>query len=482
MLLGGMNMRILHRALGIGFLSVLVLACAARHWNLAVWADGEKLSAIPSSCTLFASPSGNDKNSGNTASDPKTFLGAAASTKPGSVVCLLAGTYPLDSTFRPPHSGWPSAWIVFRSYSDGPVNFLWTGAADAEPMIKINGGKFSSNPAYLEFRGLRLDGRGNALDGFYCEGSHHLRFNGNSITNTGGAGIASVNCDYLTADHNVIHHNGYIPADAGKNAEYYSWTSGISFNSNQWYDRYDGFHNIIANNIVSGEVDQSPKHTDGNGIILDLSNRTYDYSSANTPPALVVNNLVYGNGGRCVLAYTVTNFWIMNNTCYKNGLDTSANAVGSITTNNARDGYILNNIVVSDRRANPSYDQQNNHANIHYYSNLHYGSRNALKEELLSSVFIEVDPLFMTPPQFDPESERPYEKVPAPSQLGNGFLLQPSSPALGKGLDPVTLRNLPMAILSDLKKYIYTDINGNPRPRGGPFDLGAYQSSSTPSK
>jgi hypothetical protein len=30
-------------------------------------------------------------------------------------------------------------------------------------------------------------------------------------------------------------------------------------------------------------------------------------------------------------------------------------------------------------------------------------------------------------------------------------------------------------IVSDLKNYIYTDINGKARPQGGGSDLGAYQ-------
>jgi len=36
---------------------------------------------------------------------------------------------------------------------------------------------------------------------------------------------------------------------------------------------------------------------------------------------------------------------------------------------------------------------------------------------------------------------------------------------------------LPKEVVADLKKYIYADFAGNPRPEGGPFDLGAYQSS-----
>jgi hypothetical protein len=162
-------------------------------------------------CTLYASPSGSDSNSGSSPSAPKSFQGAANSTQPGSVVCLLGGTYDLSSTFDPPNSGSPSSWIVYKNYDSTPVNFVWTGAADAEPMFKVGDGSFPSGPAYIQFQGLNLNGSGTAADGFFCRGGHHARFIANSISDTGGSGIGSINCDYLTADHNLINHNGYIP-------------------------------------------------------------------------------------------------------------------------------------------------------------------------------------------------------------------------------------------------------------------------------
>jgi hypothetical protein len=407
------------------------------------------------------------------------LAGAAAATQPGSVVCLLGGTYALSSTFYPPNSGTPSSWIVYKNYGDSAVNIVWTGAADASPMFKMNGGSFPSNPSYLEFRGLHLDGRGKALDGFYCFGSHHLRFIGDSISNTGGAGIASVTCDYLTADHNIIYHNGYMPAGAGKNATYYSWTSGISFNSNQWYDAYDGFHNIISSNVVAGEVDQSSNHSDGNGIILDLSNRTYDADSANTPPALVVNNVVYGNGGRCIEAYVVTNFWMVNNTCYKNNLDRSLGKTGSITINNSHDGYVINNIALTWSSADRCYDEENTTRSIRYYQNICFGSFDTSSMSDPSRVFY-ADPLFVRPPYFHPKARAQYAEALAPSLLGKGLMLQPTSPALHKGIDPAALPNLPEAIVKDLKEHVHNDINGAPRPLGDGFDLGAYQSGPSP--
>jgi serralysin len=425
-------------------------------------------------CTLFASASGVDVNSGASPTSPKSFAGVSAASRPGSVVCLLAGTYSLNSSFKPPSSGTPSSWIVYRDYGDGAVNFVWTGAADASAMFYLGGSSFPSNPAYLEFRGLNLDGQGNAADGFLCRGSHHLRFINNSISNTGGSGIASINCDYLTADHNTVYHNGYMPSMTTVPGDY-GWTSGISFNSNQWFDRYSGFHNIISNNIIAGEYDGSNHHTDGNGIILDLSTGSYDPSTANTPPALVINNVVYGNGGRCIVAYVVTNFWIVNNTCYKNNLDPSSRNAGSIETNDSHDGYFINNIAVAWDSTHPPYEQQNSNLRISYYSNLYFGASNSFSNSDPLQL-IPADPLFAKPPVLEKADHGPFPTTLPPSQLGNGLMLLPSSPAIATGIDPTTVPNLSKDVAADLKKYIYTDINGNLRSQEGPFDLGAYES------
>jgi hypothetical protein len=421
-------------------------------------------------CTLYASPSGSSSNSGTSASSPKSFAAAAAATQPGSVVCLLGGTYSLSSSFSPPNSGSPSSWIVYKNYDSTPVNFVWNGGANASAMFYMGGGSFPSGPAYLEFRGLNMNGNANAADGFFCRGAHHLRFVGNSISDTGGSGIASIDCDYLTADHNQINHNGYIPPSTA-NPGWYSWTSAISFNSDQWFDNYAGFHNIISNNIITGEVDQSSNHTDGNGIILDLSSGSYDPSTANTPPALIVNNAVYGNGGRCIVAYVVTNFWIVNNTCYKNDLDTSEPGFGSIEASDSHNGYFVNNIAVAWESSNPTYEQRGTTSSLVYYTNLSFGASNNFSYSDPSQ-FLNADPLFLSPPSLGANG---FVNSLIPSLLSNALTLLPLSPAIGKGIDPSALSGIPANIASDLKKYIYTDINGKSRPQGGSFDLGAYQ-------
>jgi hypothetical protein len=449
---------------------LLLLMYVLRHVSVPVVTNGGISS---DGCTLFASPSGTDGNSGNSPSSAKSLSSVAALTRPGSVVCLLGGSYSLASSFKPTQSGTASSWIVYKNYGDSPVNFVWNGPADASAMFYFGGGKFPSKPAYLEFRGFNLDGMGNAADGFFCRSSHHLRFIGNSISNTGGSGIASIDCDYLTADHNLIYHNGYMPSNTQVPADY-GWTSGISFNSARWLDSYPGFHNIISNNIIAGEYDGSSHHSDGNGIILDLSDGSYKYSSADTPPALVINNVVYGNGGRCVVAYVVTNFWIVNNTCYKNALDPELTNAGSLAANNSKSGFFINNIALGWKNNQPPYEQGLPNSEILYYSNMYSGSPNNFAQSEPSQL-IEADPLFLNPPLFDPALPGQYATAPHPSSLGDGLTLRPTSPAIGKGLDPGRLPGLPEAIVRDLQKYIYTDIKGNRRTPGGPFDLGAYQ-------
>jgi hypothetical protein len=139
---------------------------------------------------------------------------------------------------------------------------------------------------------------------------------------------------------------------------------------------------------------------------------------------------------------------------------------------------VINNISVVWNNIHVCYDEERTTAKIHYYSNLCFGSKPVSVSG--RSQILQADPLFVGPPYFDPTAKRQYAKSLILSESSKDLTLQPQSPALRKGIDPSALPSFPEAIVKDLKKYIYSDIVGNSRPLGGPFDLGAYQSSREP--
>ena len=455
---------------------------------------------VATDCTLYAAapPAGNDANNGTTAATPKTFMGAANATVPGSVVCLegLPGPYTTgpgaSSTFEVPHSGTPSAWITYKAYGDAPPIFSWTGPSGTGQIMFRMGDHssttgFPNSQHYIKFIGLTLNGNELASAGFQCFGGHHITWIGNTVKNVGGVGIGSVQCDYLTADHNLIWHNGMAANSDPSYAPCCGWSSGISYNSVQFFDTYTGLHNLINNNIISGEVDGSTHHTDGNGIVLDLScpSGCGTLATANTPPVLIMNNVVYDNGARCIAAFNVSNFYIINNTCYKNGTDlTMNNPPGSLFANQSTIGYFVDNISRDWKNTTTSwagaslfsYQQAGADSSLFYYKNMWFDDGatglNFTPSDPLQ--FFNLDPQFVSPPSINPNLGHQYANATDPALIGTALTLQGSSPAGHAGIDPSTISGLPAQIVTDLRLYIYRDINGITRAAGN-WNLGAYQ-------
>lgn len=389
--------------------------------------------ALATDCTLYAAAYGGDTQPG-TLSQPLSFFGAAQTATAGAVVCLLGGRYELGCTVYIQNSGSPSTWITFKNFGDGEVLMVWKGGLTCGdfPMIKLDSTRAGAQPTnYVQFIGLTLDGQGTALDGFACFSNHDLRFSKNAIVNTGGAGIATVGCNYVTADHNILNHNGYFPPGAPSD---FSGTSGISFHNNACNDTYSGFHFVAASNIIVGEVDQPDgvsrtQATDGNGIIIDGN---LSCGSGAVPPAsLVVSNLIYGNGGRCIEANGVSNAWVVNNTCYVNNLDlnVAGGTAGSISSQNSSNTYFVNNVSVSWQGTNPPYVLLNGSAGAQFVTNLSWGGPcffdatstppgSGTGTDFCSfpdSGFLVADPQFVNPPHFDGTTPGQYRAARPPS-------------------------------------------------------------------
>ncbi len=431
------------------------------------------LSQVATNCTIYVSPSGG--GNGATASSPTTLAGANSASVPGSVICLMGGTYNISSTFLPSHSGTSTGYITWKAYGDSPANLGWTGGAGTNDgtgrqMIALNG------PSYVKFIGFNLNGQQYANAGILCHGGHHILYQRLYVKNMIYSGLESSGCDYMTADHNEIWHVGENPyglATIGSNAG-----SGITYNQQSLYDSYAGLHNVISNNIISGQFDPTSAHTDGNGISLDLS------SQSSTGATLVVNNVVFGNGGRGIdVGSSSPNFWtntiIVNNTCYMNSLDLTSLSVrsnfmvlGSVNT------HFINNISYAWTGWSgtvPNYQVVNGATGTTFNQELWY---NGVLGTSSTSQFMHADPLFVAPPSYNSTAGSQYASSIDPALLGNDLTLQSGSPAKGSGVDPSTISGIPSQVVTDMQRYIYLDINGVSRPHSG-MDLGAYQSSTT---
>jgi hypothetical protein len=418
-------------------------------------------------CTLYASPSGSPKNSGTSPSSPLSLLAARNRTQPGSVVCLMAGTYYVDTPFEIDRSGTSSNWITYTNYAGAVVMIVPNSGT--LPLMEVTAGV-----RYIEINGLQFDGQNTANTAIACIGCDHLRMISNQISHMGAAGIATVPDpttgkapDYITADHNLIYHCGYNQG----------FSSAISYVQHGWYDSYAGFHSFVTNNIISGMFDNSPQNTDGNGIISD--NQPGDV----TPPELIANNVVYQNGRRCISALRATNTWVVNNTCYKNNLDRYA---GDFQTDGASGTYEVNNISYGWSTNSPYLDIAPLVDTTYYYNqwiSSGTGTPSVIPTSVLSdsAALKHADPLFVNPPYVAPTGSGQYNNAVQPDLISNQFNLQAGSPAIGAGIDPTTIAGISSDIISGLKQYVYTDIAGNSRTPGSHFDLGAYAYTTSPS-
>ena len=443
------------------------------------WLPPSSHAAIATDCTHWIAVGGASSGSGNNVNSPVSLSRGFSIAVAGNIWCIKAGTYNLTATIFTSANGTASQWIIFKGYGDGTSLINWTGTGSVSGgMIQSFGSTvppdWSGAKHHLEIRELEFDGHGSPGNGpssvLRCQRAHHLRYINNVIRNGGAAGISASQCDYLYSEGNRIYHNGYNQG----------WASGITYNSQQWLDTAAGFHNYILNNIISGTYDGSTNHSDGNGIIQDLSNGTYDAATADTPPVLIAHNLVYQNGGRCIQSFIQTNAWIVQNSCYSNCLDSTQPGIGEIVVNGSKYVYIINNIAYAYNNHN-TYQLFGTTANITWRNNLRFGGSLSFTAGG-SDNFTNADPLYLSPPTATTDG---YGSAIDPTTIGQVFLVKGASPAINLGIDAASIS--PVVRLSggstivdtqltaDLQQVLLKDLTGNRQPQGGKWDAGAYE-------
>jgi hypothetical protein len=416
--------------------------------------------------TFYVATAGNDSDSGTIDHPWRTIQKAANSLAAGDTVLIRGGVYVLrkeDEEIRPT-SGLPDRYTTFKAYPGESVTIQ--GSYPSDPANDGNWSGIAINgKSYIRIEGLIVRG---FHSGLACSApGHHIVVQGNSFEYNSEQGVAAEGaqsgtknaCDYMTIVGNRIHHNGYY--DNGKPATglYEGWGSGISlYPKNKPFaadSDYSHFHSVITGNIIydnydgtGGDRDNEADHTDGNGIIID--------QGGNFPPVLIENNVIFGNGGRCIEPLNTRNVWIIGNTCYGNGTDTLAglgakSEIGGTSSSvPLQNIHILNNIVYAVGNTQITYFPDTAPEDLDIRNNLWYGQPYRETYSPYGVSYVRSNPLFVN------ASSNPQTA---------DFHLQPNSPAIAIGA------NVPGLQL--------VDYDNNPRPQARPqgtgYDAGAYE-------
>ena len=307
---------------------------------------------------------------------------------------------------------------------------------------------------YIEIDGLTAIAAGANGPGIGITNAHHISILNNTVRDSATSGIATTyGIDYLTIEGNRVYGNSEI-------GQYIGSAINIWYSGGPIFDDAPGYHIIIRNNTVYDNRNLISNPTDGNGIILDNNDRggTPDQQS---PKALIANNVVFNNGGRCIHLLNTSNADIINNTCYhnvetqqiSNGCGGEINLQRTYSYTSAINIKVFNNVVYGkggtcNNGSSQAYVFQvfcSSYGCPQYTSDYNLWFNGAVKS--LGPHDIVADPEFENA-SLDPASA--------------DFRLKSTSPAIDSGT-------------GQFAQAVPSDFTGTTRPQGDGVDRGAYE-------
>lgn len=428
----------------------------------------------------YVLPSGDDSNDGLTEKTAlKSLKKVSTLVGPGDTVFLGDGIYTndekTDSTpvLKIEKSGTPDAWITWKAIPGNKPIINPSGWAG----IEINGSyhvidgisvlgnndsitliaalEDAKNPTpnpYYNSNGILVEGRKNKP----TEKPHHVIIRNCTVGKCPGGGITALEADYITIEDCIVFENAWFMRYAG---------SGITTLNNWAFDDEPGYHIIVQRNKVWNNKTLVPwtvtgKLSDGNGIILDVTDLTPGQGATNPNAdaeinqksktddekpvlrpewkgrALIANNLSAYNGGSGIHTFRTKHVDIINNTTYWNGQVVNYQ---ELFPNRSEDIVILNNIIVP--RPSGKVTSDNKNVDIVWDYNLYPKDQSVFKGEN----DIVADPFF----------------VDVQLDLDKGdFGIRKNSLGIGSGTE---------------EKFQKSDLIGNIRQKDRGIDRGAVQ-------
>ena len=167
----------------------------------------------------------------------------------------------------------------------------------------------------------------------------------------------------------------------------------------------------------------------------------------------------------------------MNNTCYKNLLDSrvGGSTAAEFQALNATDIHWINNVAHGWTRGSYSISPT---SQVLLSRNIQYGPAST---KVPASVLADpnqlrtADPLFLSPAYVSPGGNGQWQNGPAPWEIGGAFTLKTGSTLINAGIDPRTAPGVTSALQVGLTLHVTRDVNGAARPLGSGWDIGAYQ-------
>ncbi|MGB8839908.1 MAG: right-handed parallel beta-helix repeat-containing protein [Aliidongia sp.] len=272
----------------------------------------------------------------------RTLEAGAERLQPGDRLIIGTGRY--DGPLHLTRSGTPAA----------PIDIV--GAEGPLPVIRSANDGVIVEADYVRLSRLDVASDSPLGSAIAIEpGHHHVTIADSVAHDSGCAGIAGIQTDYLTIRHNLVYGNG----------RHSPWQcSGISIYQAANSDEAPGFHNVIEGNRVYGNLNMvvDPKlpaavaghTTDGNGIILDDFRHDQIWQGRKTAPyrsaSLIANNVAYDNGGRGIELFHSDDVTVINNTVRGNMLDPNVvpGRYGEIYLAFAARSQLFNNLVAAD--------------------------------------------------------------------------------------------------------------------------------------
>jgi hypothetical protein len=449
------------------------------------------INTFVSAATWHVSGTGNDANDGKTPETAFRNLQKAADlVQPGDVVLISNGTYTNadkgngSAVLTITRSGTSAAWITWKARPGHhpeihPVG--WAGIQISGSYNVIDGlsvignndsivllkaqedGKKPTPDPYYNTNGIFFNGRGKKPD----EKPHHLVIRNCVVGKCAGGGIVGIEIDYLTVEDCKVFENAWFMRYGG---------SGITTLNNWAHDDASGYHIVIQRNFVWNNKtlvawEKIGKLSDGNGILLDVTDQEQGQGATNpnadavvkpatsqpivapntvagtpmpekpkrpewTGRALIANNVSTFNGGSGIHTFRTKHVDIINNTTYWNG-----GIVGyqELFPNRSEDIVILNNIIVP--RPGGVVTSNNRNTSIRWDYNVYPAAQ---------TVFAGANDIVAEPNFIDIQ----------PDPTKGDFRLTKSSRAVNSGSNDVPLSN---------------DILGKARPKNAGRDRGAFE-------